>query len=84
MTTLADESKIEIQDFITIKWHVEDVQDRRPDLSKEQAIEVLDYLERNHDADTGINWEVIEYAADDLFPEPDDLVELCRLRNDSL
>jgi hypothetical protein len=84
MTTLADESKTKIQDFITIKWHVEDVQEKRPDLSNEQAIDVLNYIQRNHDANTGINWEVIEYAADDLFPEPDDLDELRRLRDDSL
>jgi hypothetical protein len=63
-------------DFITIKWQIEDVQSVRPDLSDEEANEVLGALENNHDANVGINWEVIEYAADNLFPEPDNLQEL--------
>jgi hypothetical protein len=63
-------------DFIVIKWQIEDVQSVRPDLSDDEANEVLGSLEDNHDANVGINWEVIEYAADNLFPEPANLQEL--------
>jgi hypothetical protein len=65
-----------LTDFIAIKWQVEDVQSVRPDLSDDEAYEVLEYLEDNHDANIGINWEVIEYAADNLFPEPANLQDI--------
>jgi hypothetical protein len=63
-------------DFIVIKWQIEDVQSIRPDLSDDEAYEVLVYLDDNHDANIGISWDVIEYAADYLFPEPPNLQEL--------
>ena len=53
---------------IEIKWHIEDIQSIRPDLSDEQASIVLTHLHRNHDASVGINWEVIETEADILYP----------------
>lgn len=53
---------------IAIRWYISDVQDTRPDLSKKKCIDVLDYLDRNHDANQGINWEVIKIVADTLFP----------------
>lgn len=54
---------------IAIYWHIEDIQDRRPDLTEEQASTVLQRLKKNHDANIGINWEVIDIVADILFPE---------------
>ncbi len=54
---------------IALFWHIEDVQDRRPDLTDEQASAVLQHLKRKHDANIGINWEVIDIVADILFPE---------------
>ena len=53
---------------IAIKWHIEDVQSIRPDLSDEQASTVLKRLKKNHDASIGINWDTIEIVADILFP----------------
>ena len=62
-------------DEITIKWHVDDVLSVRPDLTKDQAREVLYELDHSHDASLGINWEVIEIVAENMFEppkEPDD------------
>lgn len=54
---------------IAIYWHIKDIQNVRSDLSTEQACIVLQHLKKNHDASIGINWDVIDYAADILFPE---------------
>ena len=54
---------------ISIKWHIDDVQSVRPNLTKIQASRVLEYLDRKHDANIGVNWEVIEIVSDMLFPE---------------
>lgn len=54
---------------ISIIWSTEDVLGVRPDLTEEQADAVLDALEGNHDASVGINWDAIEAAADDMFPQ---------------
>lgn len=56
---------------IEISWGVSDIQEVRPDLSKKKCREVLDYLDSKHDANQGINWEVIEIVADELFPPED-------------
>lgn len=52
-------------------WGTGDVQSVRPDLTDDQAWEVLQKVERNHDANFGINWEVLECQADALYPEPE-------------
>lgn len=57
-------------------WHLEDVKSRRPDLSDDQCREVLTALEHRHDAEIGINWDVIDAIADDLFSEPENIYEL--------
>ena len=56
---------------IAVIWDIEDVQILRPDLSDDQAWQVLEAVERNHDAGIGINWEVLEVQTEHLFPEPD-------------
>ena len=53
---------------IAIIWHIEDVQNIRPDLTDKQASAVLKNLKKNHDANIGINWETIEIVANILFP----------------
>lgn len=55
---------------IAIVWNVEDVLEVRPDLTAEQAKEVLSRAERGHDANVGINWDVLDVVAGELFPEP--------------
>jgi hypothetical protein len=57
-----------MKNTITITWHIDDVKEARPDLSDEQAREVLQYVEEHHDASIGVNWDVLETAADDVFP----------------
>jgi hypothetical protein len=57
--------------WIASLWHADDVQNERPDLTFEQSMAVLERCMKEHDAEIGINWEVIRCHADDLFPEPD-------------
>lgn len=48
-------------------WGIEDVELIRPDLSDDQRWEVLQGVAMLHDADSGIDWMMIEQVADDLF-----------------
>ena len=61
--------------WIFLAWHVDDVRSERPHLTEDQGREVLRNLRRNHDANIGINWEVIDVVADILYPAPDNLAE---------
>ena len=54
---------------LVVEWNVEDVQELRDDLSDEQACKVLDYISRKFLASILINYDVIDSAADYLFPE---------------
>jgi hypothetical protein len=60
------------RDYITIKWHFSDVQEMRPDLTDDQAREVLWRVRDIHDANEGVNWCVIECVASEMFPEEED------------
>lgn len=56
---------------IAVVWGIEDVREVRPDLSKEQCWQVLEACKHQHDANIGINWEVLRSQAHLLFgPEP--------------
>lgn len=57
---------------IVDEWHVDDVFNQRPDLTEDQAIEVLAFIAKKFDANIGINWDVIDSAADYLFPQKED------------
>ena len=52
---------------IAVIWGVEDVQEVRPDLTDEQAWEVLQQTDRKHDATLGINWDTLECISEMLF-----------------
>lgn len=73
-----DEHVIDLHDIlarqreIAIIWGVEDVQSVRPDLSDDQAWEVLKFAQRGHDASLGFNWECLEIAAESLYGLADD------------
>lgn len=59
---------------ISIKWHIEDVQllakeKFNKEISDEDALIVLNYLDRKHDACIGVNWSVIEEVIDYLTKE---------------
>ena len=57
-----------MKDYITIEWHVDDVLAMRPSLSDEQARKVLHEAKRRHDAEVGINWDVLMTHAYIMFP----------------
>ncbi len=50
-------------------WSIEDVQSQCDWLTDEQAWEVLQSVERQADASVGINWDVIDQIAHDLYPQ---------------
>jgi len=54
---------------IAVVWHIEDVLEVRPDLNRNQAWQVLRSVKQNHDANVGINWEVLSTHAEMLFAE---------------
>jgi hypothetical protein len=58
--------------YLADDWHIDDVLNIRPDLTEDEALRVLEVLANDFDANNGINWDVIQYTADSLFPEPDD------------
>ena len=63
-----DEKSKTLQD----PWSVDDVLNQRPDLTEEQSCEVLAFIADNFDANIGINWDVIDSAAEYLFPEEEE------------
>ena len=63
---------------IAMIWGVEDVQSVRPDLTDDQAWEVLQDVDHHKDAELGITWLTLEMAAEHRFgdaPETDDAEE---------
>jgi hypothetical protein len=57
---------------IAIVWNTHDVKEVRPDLTDDQAWEVLQQVERQNDANIGVNWHTLECAAEELFGPPPD------------
>lgn len=53
---------------IAIIWHIDDVREVRPDLTDEQARDVFYSVQENHDATIGVNWDVLSFWADHLYP----------------
>ena len=56
------------EDTISIVWSVEDVLTVRPDLTRDQARDVLYMVVQKHDASMGVCWQTLEIHADWLFP----------------
>ena len=54
---------------ITITWNTEDVKGLCPDLTDDEAWEVLKYQRDNFDAETGVNWDSLSWVIDELYPE---------------
>ena len=64
---------IELQDDeIAIIWSVEDVIQECDWLTREQALDVLQHIDHKHDATIGINWDVIYYNAEWMYPKEAD------------
>ncbi len=45
-------------------WHIEDIQSENPDLTDEEAQQVLRFMARKSDCNVGINWDSINVWAD--------------------
>ena len=59
--------KMVSKDWLSEWWYIDDVKDSVPNITDQQARDVLESLGRYHDANLGINWEVIQSTADQLF-----------------
>lgn len=51
-------------------WGTQDIREVRPDLSNDQAWEVLQECERRHDCEIGLTWSLMSLTAAELFPPP--------------
>ena len=63
---------------IAIVWEIDDVLVLRPDLTNEQAWEVLQYAQQTHDAEIGLNWFVLGAASAALFGPSTSIMENCK------
>lgn len=72
---LSDEVELDLNELLkqnrTIGhlWTTDDVRELRPQLTEDQAWEVLRECENRLNSEVGINWQQIEDVADDLFGE---------------
>lgn len=60
---------------IAVVWCIEDAQEVRPDLTDDQAWEVLQNVRRYHDATIGVTWETLECVAQMLFGDAPETAE---------
>lgn len=62
-----------LPDFITVEWRVDDVRDRAGalglELSLDEQRQVLQRIERGHDATIGICWDVIDTHIENFVRE---------------
>jgi hypothetical protein len=56
---------------VVLGWSAEDVINVRKDLTEEQAIKVINHMQRHADASLGVTWDTLIAFAEDLFPNPD-------------
>jgi len=59
---------------IYVEWHISDVKDNHEGLTDDQCREVLQRVKYNHDANIGINWDVIDATVNQLFSRQLDLL----------
>ncbi|NJM68156.1 MAG: hypothetical protein HC851_22040 [Acaryochloris sp. RU_4_1] len=57
------------QNAIAIIWEIEDVRLLNPSLTDDECREVLAIADSNHDANYGINWEVLDASIQSHFPD---------------
>lgn len=60
------------QKRIAIIWDIADVLRLRPDLNTEEAWRVLERADFDHEAGSGLNWDLLKDTAEALFPELDE------------
>ena len=56
---------------IALIWSAADVKSIRPDLTDEQAMDVLKVVRAHHDCTVGVSWDTLDYEADEKFPLAD-------------
>jgi hypothetical protein len=52
---------------VAVLWGTEDVLEIRPELTEEQAWEALQFARHHHDANLGLNWDALAFAAEHLY-----------------
>jgi hypothetical protein len=60
---------------VTITWHIDDLRGHFEDaqkLSDGELMEVLESAKNNHNAEIGINWDVLEWHLNDLIERIED------------
>jgi len=76
VTIFDDAHRIGIPDpdyQVGVVWSIEDVIEVRPDLNEGQAMNVLRQVLDDHDAEIGVNWDVLQQTADAMYgPKPGD------------
>ncbi|HEY3783558.1 MAG TPA: hypothetical protein VGL56_20945 [Fimbriimonadaceae bacterium] len=63
------EQHLAVRGYIAIFWHIVDVKEVRPDLTDLQCWLVLQRCESHHDAGIGLDLDMIELHAEELFPK---------------
>jgi hypothetical protein len=58
--------------LVAVIWSVGDVQEVRPDLTDDQAWQVLKECDRQQDCEAGFTWSHIDTVANNLFGPPYD------------
>lgn len=53
---------------VAIPWSIEDIKNDRPDLTDEECLDVLHVAIDEHDANNGINWDILQYHTNRLYP----------------
>jgi hypothetical protein len=57
------------RESIEITWHINDVHSLEEGMSNDEAFEVLCRAKQYHNAEIGINWDVIQYYIDEVVGE---------------
>ena len=64
-------------DWMAEWWHISDVENQAEgqgeNLSKEECRDVLAMVNRKHDCNIGINWDVIDYWIDEIVKEREEV-----------
>lgn len=67
--TESDIKRLTSPDWIASWWHIDDVKGLNKKLTKRECRDVLDIVNHKHDANIGINWDVIRYYIDQIIEE---------------
>lgn len=71
-----DVKRLASPDWIADWWHISDIEDcAGVEMTEEECHEVLDRILRYHDANIGINWDVVRYHADQVLDAKEEALE---------